>query len=175
MTSESQISQKNCQTSRFLRRQWNSKGRCQLFLAVALLFSVLGCGKKETPTQPAAAATPATKQEQLAQKAFSVQQEAFDLLSSIRDQQSAEAAYAGLDKICRQVESLVAEAKKAGTLTPEVKNRILAEVNKHHKEITDKVSDFGKALASNPQLIQSLQPIVQKLNELRNQYDGFIR
>lgn len=146
----------------------------QLALVAALLMAVQGCGKKETPLVADTAATPAAKQEQLAKQAFSVQQEAFDLLSSIRDQQSAEAAIAGLENIRKQVEGLIAEAKKSGALTPETKNRIMAEVEKHKKEITDKVLDFSKRLATNPQLLQSLQPVLQKLDELRRQYDGFI-
>jgi hypothetical protein len=146
----------------------------QLALVAALLMAVQGCGKKETPAVSDPAATPATKQEQFAKQAFSVQQEAFDLLSGIRDRESAEAAVAELERIRKQVEGLIAEAKKSGALTPETKNRILAEVEKHKKEITDKVVDFSKRLATNPQLLQSLQPVLQKLDELRRQYDGFI-
>jgi hypothetical protein len=145
-----------------------------LALVVALLLAVQGCGQRDTPPVADTAATPAAKQEQLAKQAFSVQQEAFDLLSGIRDQQSAEAAIAGLENIRKQVEGLIAEAKKSGALTPETKKRIMAEVEKHKKEITDKVLDFSKRLATNPQLLQSLQPVLQKLDELRRQYDGFI-
>lgn len=146
----------------------------RLALVAALILAVQGCGKKDTPPAADTAATPAAKQEQLAKQAFSVQQEAFDLLSGIRDQQSAEAAIAGLENIRKQVEGLIAEAKKSGALTPETKNRIMAEVEKHKKEITDKVLEFSKRLATNPQLLQSLQPVLQKLDELRRQYDGFI-
>lgn len=146
----------------------------QLVIVAAFLLSVLGCGKQDTPPVANTATTPATKQEQLAKQAFSVQQEAFDLLTGIRDQQSAEAAIAGLENIRKQVEGMIAEAKKSGAITPETKNRIMAEVEKHKKEITDKVLEFSKRLATNPQLLQSLQPVLQKLDELRRQYDGFI-
>lgn len=174
MRSELRPAQRNTSHPVTLRCRMPARRWRGLPLALALLFPFFGCGKPDSPNKADVAATPAAKQEQLAQQAFSIQKDAFDLLTNIRDQQSAEAAIAGLEGIRKQVESLIAEAKKAGALTPEVKNRILAEVEKHKKEISDKVIDFSKRLATNPQLLQSLQPVLQKLDELRRQYDGFI-
>lgn len=174
MRSEPHFSPNNNRQLLSLRRPTSAQGLCQFALAIALLLPVIGCGKSDTPSKTDTAATPAAKQEQLAKQAFSIQDEAFDLLTNIRDQQSAEAAITGLENIRKQVEGLIAEAKKSGALTPEVKNRIMAEVEKNKKEITDKVIDFSKRLATNPQLLQSLQPVLQKLDELRRQYDGFI-
>lgn len=174
MRSELPTSLKNHRNPFHSELSLTSKQLCLWTLAIALLLPVLGCSKSEAPSKTDTAATPAAKQEQLAKQAFTIQDEAFDLLTNIRDQQSAEAAIAGLENIRKQVEGLIAEAKKSGALTPEVKNRIMAEVEKNKKEITDKVLDFSKRLATNPQLLQSLQPVLQKLDELRRQYDGFI-
>jgi len=174
LTSELRSSLKNNLTTFCRERSLQTQRCCLWALAIALLFPFFGCGKSDAPSQTDTTATPAAKQEQLAKQAFSIQDEAFDLLTNIRDQQTAEAAIAGMENIRKQVESLIAEAKKSGALTPEVKNRIMAEVEKNKKEITDKVIEFSKRLATNPQLLQSLQPVLQKLDELRRQYDGFI-
>ena len=174
MKSKPSPSLKNSRNPLFIPLRKPARWLRQLALAAAILLPILGCEKSTPLLNPDTAATPAAKQEQLAKQAFSVQQDAFDLLTSIRDQQSAEAAVAGLENIRKQVEGLISQAKQAGALTPEVKNRVMAEVEKNKKEITDKVLDFSKRLATNPQLLQSLQPVLQKLDELRRQYDGFI-
>lgn len=147
-------------------------GFAACLLAVCLLAGA-GCDRK-TPLASAGTASPATAQEQLVTKAFKVQEDALNLLSNIRDQQSAEAAFAGLENIRAEIERLIAEAKRSGELTPESKARILAEVQRRKQEITQKVTQFTGQLASNPQLLKSLQPLLQKLDEVRQQIDGFI-
>lgn len=143
------------------------------FMFAVCLLAFSGCESK-TPEASAGIATPANPQEQLVNKALKVQGDALDLLTNIRDQQSAEAAFAGLENIRAEIERLIAEAKRSGALTPESKARILAEVERRKGEITQKVKQFTGQVASNPQLLQSLQPLLQKLDEVRRQIDGFL-
>ncbi|MFO0263478.1 MAG: hypothetical protein ACK53V_17775, partial [Planctomycetota bacterium] len=64
------------------------------------------------------------------------------MLLGIKDQQSAEAAYNGLDQLKSQVVKLVDEIRKTGELTPEIKAKITAEISRRKSELQQQVSEF---------------------------------
>jgi hypothetical protein len=158
------------QRIRLVHRPFQHGGLVIGMLACGLL---AGCGT--APSAPQANETPAAKQERLVNEAFAVQDQATKLLLGIKDQQSAEAAYNGLDQLKSQVVKLVDEIRKTGELTPEIKAKITAEISRRKSELQQQVSEFTSRLLTNPQLLQSLQPVLSKVNEFRQVLDGFLK
>lgn len=132
-----------------------------------------GCGAP--PAAPAANETPAARQERLVNEAFALQEQATKLLFGITDQQSAEAAYKGLDQLKAQVTRLLDEIRQTGELTPEIRTKISSEISRRKSELQRQVSEFTTRLITQPQLLQSLQPVLNKVNEFRQLFDGFLK
>lgn len=156
-----------------------TRRRLRTVYATLLGFGILTCivlpGCGTPPATPPANETPAAKQERLVNEALAIQDQATKLLLGISDQQSAEAAYNGLDQLKSQVVKLVADLKQTGELTPEMKAKIVAEVSRRKTELQQQVGEFTKRLITNPQLLQSLQPVLNKVNEFRQVLDGFLK
>lgn len=132
-----------------------------------------GCGP--APTAPAANDTPAAKQERLVNQAFALQDQATKLLFGISDQQSAEAAFNGLEQLKSQVVKLVDEIRQTGALSPEIKTKISSEIARRKSEFQQQLTEFTTRLITKPQLLQSLQPVLNKANEFRQLFDGFVQ
>lgn len=155
------------------RRRLRTVHATLLGLGILTCIVLPGCGT--SPATPPTNETPAAKQERLVNEAIAIQDQATKLLLGISDQQSAEAAYNGLDQLKSQVVKLVADLKQTGELTPEMKAKIVAEVSRRKTELQQQVGEFTKRLITNPQLLQSLQPVLNKVNEFRQVLDGFLK
>jgi polyhydroxyalkanoate synthesis regulator phasin len=162
--------------SAFSRLRANRFSRRSLVVLGSLLVaSLLSIGCSPNPSNPSVGETPAAKQERLVREAFAIQDQATKLLFGITDRASAEAAMGGLDQLKSQVVKLVGEVKQAGEMTPETRQRVMAEVEKRKAEIQQQVAQFAGKLMTQPQLLQALQPVIKKVDELRQAFDGVLK
>ncbi len=161
--------------SRIGARPGRSSLTSLILLGCLTLCGVISIGCSPNESSPPAGETAAAKQERLVQEAFAIQDQATKLLFGITDQASAEAAMGGLEQLKAQVVKLVGEVKQVGEMTPETRQRITAEVEKRKAEIQQQVTQFAGRLMTKPQLLQALQPVLKKVDELRQAFDGVLR
>lgn len=139
-----------------------------LCLAIWLLS---GCGT--APAVSMVNETPSAKQQRLLKEAFALQDRMTKSLFSVSDQSSAEAAVKELDQLGSQLLKLAEEIKKTGEITAETRNMLATEGARRQAEAQKQSQEFISRLMGNPKLLQSLQPIMNKMNQLSKEFGGF--
>lgn len=145
-----------------------------LFAGLALCLAVWllsGCGT--APAVSMVNETPSAKQQRLLKEAFALQDRMTKSLFSVSDQNSAEAAVKELDQLGSQLLKLADEIKKTGEITAETRNMLAAEGARRQAEVQKQSQEFLGRMMGNPKLLQSLQPIMNKMNQLSKEFGGF--
>lgn len=136
-----------------------------IVILVSLAFSSPGCGSRTAETEPV---SPQARQEQLLSQVVATQDQIVQLLGSIRDEQSAREAVSQTDAIVAKIKSLAEQLKSTGEISPETRAKFEKLLAEKKSQMQSKLAEFAGSLLTNPKLLQSLQPLLEKFNQLRD-------
>jgi lysyl-tRNA synthetase class II len=113
---------------------------------------ILGCSKVGDP------------QVELSNKMMTAMDEIGDVFSSIKDEKSAEAAKVKLESLVTGMNSLVEQGKKLGDPSPELKQKLEAQIKEKATAMQAKIMEFAKNAMANPKIMEIIGPVMQKMS-----------